>query len=74
MYSIETAPLCKIVEQSDNLSLHGDFKELGDRKCPREHPLSEYLVIDKFLHLASDTSSLYQIGTITHGDIAFKIM
>ena len=38
------------------------FQRIGRyRKCHHEHPLGVYLVIDKFVHLASGTSSLYDI-------------
>ena len=53
--SIETVTLCQILEQSENL------RKRGYRKCHYEHPLGVYLVGDKFVHLASDTSSLCHI-------------
>ena len=70
MYSsIDTAPLCKILEQSDHWPtiIHGDieFSRIGEYKCHHECSLGVNLVIDNFLHVASDSSR-----TISHGDIA----
>ena len=61
-YSIETVKSSKSLEQSNNLSLQ--FTELGDTECHHEHPLGvcqSLTIIDTFVHLASDTSSLYHI-------------
>ena len=47
-YSIEAAPLCQILEQSDNYSW-------------RECSLGVYLVIDNYLYVPSNALPLYHI-------------
>ena len=61
MYSsIETAPLCNILEQSDHYSCRYCIsKTLGIQKCCHECSLGVNLVIDTFF--VSDTSHLYKI-------------
>ena len=61
--SIETEPLCKILEQSDNnyswrycISKNWEY-----RKCRHECSLGVNLGIDNFLYLPSDISPLYEI-------------
>ena len=63
MYSsIETAPLCKLLEQSDHYSWRYYIsKNWGIQKCRHEHSLGVNLVIDIF-YAVSDTSPLYKIG------------
>ena len=60
--SMETAPLCKILEQSDQYSweiLH--FEDLGDTSVVSECSLGVNLVIDNFFYVAADSSPLYKI-------------
>ena len=60
--SIETASLCKILEQSDYYFmeiLH--FKDLGDTSVVSECSLGTNLVIDNFFDVASDTLPLHKI-------------
>ena len=59
--SIETAPLCKILEQSDHYSWILHFEDLGDTSVISECSLGVNLVIDNFFYVASGTSPLYKI-------------
>ena len=73
--SIETAPLCKILEH--RTIMHGDiaFQRIGGYiKCCHECSLGVYLVIDNYLYVPSDALPLYNIlnRTIGYGDIAFQ--
>ena len=61
--SIETAFLCKILEQSDHSLLMEilQFEDLGDTSVVSECSLGDNLVIDNFFYVASGTSPLYKI-------------
>ena len=61
--SIETAPPCKILEQSYQYSRRYSIyiKDLGDTSVISECSLGVNLVIDIFFDVASDTLPLYKI-------------
>ena len=59
--SIETAPMCKILEQSDLFMEILHFEDLGDTSVVSECSLGANLVIDNVLYVASDSSPLYKI-------------
>ena len=62
LLSTETAPLCKILEQSDHYSWRYCISKIwGDTSVISECSLGVNLVIDNFLYVVSDTSPLYKI-------------
>ena len=73
--SIETAPPCKILEQSDHYSWRYCISKIwGVQVSSANAVLIVNLVIDNFFDVASYTLPPYKFEsnrTITYGDIAF---